>query len=80
VRESNQVRRGSAQSTYKAQKRKARELMEEGLVGKAVAMLAPSKVLDVTLEEVASQLKSQVVFNTGAEVLVRGVQVAAVSS
>ena len=67
VRESNQVRRGSAQSTYKAQKRKARELMEEGLVGKAVAMLAPSKVLDVTLEEVASQLKSQVVFNTGAE-------------
>jgi len=34
VRESNQVRRGSAQSTYKAQKRKARELRNGGRAGR----------------------------------------------
>ena len=63
VQEENRERGGRGRKTSLAvQRKRAAELMEEGLVGKSVSMLGESRIVDVGRDGVMDQLKAQVVF------------------
>ena len=68
VREESRERGGRGRKTsLAAQRKRAAELMQEGLVGQSVTMLGESRIVDVGREGVMDQLKAQVVFAEDGE-------------
>ena len=68
VQEESRERGGRGRKTsLAAQRKRAAELMQEGLVGQSVTMLGESRIVDVGREGVMDQLKAQVVFAEDGE-------------